>query len=61
MPIEMPTQTQLPRDSPFEPAIDFTINTQWSCTNQYGTQQSRIRLVVDGATAFKRQESPYQN
>jgi len=35
--------------------INFRIYTESSLTNRYGTQQSRMRLVVGGATTFKRE------
>jgi len=55
MPNEMPTQSRLPRDTQLETAIDFRINTESSLTNRYCIRQSRMTLVVGGATTFKRE------
>jgi hypothetical protein len=51
-------RSRLSLDDPetqLETTIDFRINTESSLTNRYGTQQRRMRLVVGGATTFKRE------
>ena len=51
---DIPTKSGRPRDAQLETAIDFRINTESSLTNRYGILRSRMRLIVGGATTFKK-------
>jgi len=50
---EIPTNNRQPRNTRWEIAIDFQINTESSLANRYCTRYSRMRSVVGRATTFR--------